>query len=81
MDLIEIHRNSFANKKILKQAKKCGCFYCCRIFSTEEITMRIEDDPDSTALCPYCFVDSVIAESKSIILSKELLEKIHEIYF
>ncbi|MFO3667497.1 hypothetical protein [Anaerococcus kampingiae] len=43
--------------------------------------MRIEDEPDSTSLCPYCFVDSVIAESKSFILSKELLEKIHEIYF
>ncbi len=81
MDLIEIHRNSFENKKILKQAKKCGCFYCCRIFCTEEITMRIEDEPDSTSLYPYCFVDSVIAESKSFILSKELLEKMHEIYF
>ena len=33
MDCIEAHKYSFANKTILKNEKKCGCFYCCKIFS------------------------------------------------
>lgn len=48
---------------MLKNEKKCGCFYCCKIFSPNEIEDWCEDEPDRTAICPYCWIDSVIGES------------------
>lgn len=52
MDCIEAHKYSFANKTMLKNEKKCGCFYCCKIFSPSEIEDWCEDEPDWTAICP-----------------------------
>lgn len=81
MNSTEAHEYCFANKKMLENDKKCGCFRCCRIFSPKEIYDWSEDEPDWTAICPYCGVDSVIGESCGYPLTKESLEKMHWEWF
>ena len=82
MDIIEAHKFCFANKKMLEKENKCGCFYCCEVFSPTEIMEWVESDtPDWTAICPYCGVDSVISESVGYPLSKKSLMKMREYWF
>lgn len=81
MDGFEAHKYSFANKKMLEKEKKCGCFYCGAIFSPDEIDDWCEDNPDWTAVCPYCGIDSVIGESIGYPLTEESLKAMHKIWF
>lgn len=81
MDYIEAHRYSFANKSMLEKEKLCGCFYCLEIFSPKEIEEWWEDEPELTAVCPYCGIDSIIGESIAYPLTKEFLEKMHQAWF
>ena len=48
---------SFENWDSVKNSKMCGCYHCCSIFPSSEIT---DDDwmPDRhgrTVLCPNCW--------------------------
>ncbi len=69
----------------LKQDKRCGCFYCLRIYNPAEIEEWIIDDnpidKGGTAICPYCGIDSVIGESSGYPLSVEFLEKMKKVWF
>lgn len=69
----------------LKQDKRCGCFYCLRIYNPAEIEEWIIDDnpidKDGTAICPYCGVDSVIGESSGFPLTDEFLKKMKKTWF
>lgn len=56
----KLHKLSFQNKTLLKEAKQCVCFYCGKRFSFLEIEDWIEDRNGLTAQCPYCQTDSVI---------------------
>lgn len=74
--------HSINNKKELNNSKKCGCFYCLKIYNPKEINKWIEEKSSTkTALCPYCDIDAVIAESNDYELCKELLEYMHNIWF
>ena len=76
------YNQSICNKEKLKNVKKCGCFYCLRIYDTSEIKEWIEEKSGAeTAQCPYCDVDAVIAESEEYELSKELLDYMYNIWF
>ena len=68
-DYIEAHKFSSNNKEALQNDKKCGCFYCLKIFDTEP------------AVCPYCCIDSVIGESSGYPITTEFLTKMHEYWF
>lgn len=81
VDCREAHKYSFANRKMLEKENRCGCFYCGKIFSPNEIDEWIEDTPDLTAVCPYCGIDSVIGESIGYPLTKESLDKMYEVWF
>lgn len=59
-------------------AGPCGCFYCERTFDASEITEWI--DNDSTAVCPYCRIDSVIPASK-VRIDPEFLRAMHAHWF
>lgn len=78
-DLDEAHTYSIHNRDKLLKDKTCGCFFCLKIFSPEEITEWIDDE--DTALCPYCTIDSVIGESSGFPLTEEFLEKMRNIFF
>ena len=71
---------SFENWESIKKSKMCGCYYCCSIFPSSEIT---DDDwtPDlhgRTVLCPKCFIDSVIGDASGIPICKDVLEELHQ---
>ena len=84
-DYIKAHEFSSNHMPKLKKDKKCGCFYCLKIFSPDEITDWItgssEIDKEGTAICPYCGIDSVIGESSGYPITKEFLTKMHNHWF
>lgn len=84
-DAIEAHKYSSNNKPLLKNDKKCGCFYCLNIFDPKEIEEYLEDDNPcdmyGTAICPYCDIDSVLPESAGYPLTKEFLSKMYKVWF
>lgn len=67
------HRFSIRNKPSIMKSKICGCFYCCKIHPATSI--RSFTDNGTTALCPHCGIDSVIADADWKDLSPEFLEK------
>lgn len=69
----------YTSKKVIKNSKKCGCYYCLSVFKKEEITEYI--DKGETALCPKCNIDSVIGNNKTIVKFNEFLQKLHVHYF
>ncbi len=79
--------HSFSNnhKAALERPQKCGCFYCMEIFDSTEIKeWLIDDNPcdqGGTALCPYCYIDSVIGESSGYPIIKEFLNEMNKKWF
>ena len=58
----------------------CGCFYCLEIFSPSKIEEWLKDTK-GTALCPYCYVDSVIGKYTGYPITKEFLAEMHKEWF
>lgn len=81
MDFEKAHPCCFANKKLPEKIKRCGCFNCGAVFPPGGIKEWIEDEPDWSALCPYCGIDSVIGESAAFPLTNQVLKAMHEKYF
>ena len=79
-DVVNAHLYSINNKPQLLNDKKCGCFYCLKIFSPLEIKEWLEDE-EGTALCPYCRIDSVIGESSGYPITEEFLSEMHKYWF
>lgn len=50
-------------------------------FSPKETKEWWEDEPELTAVCPYCAIDSIIGESIAYPLTKEFLKKMHQKWF
>ena len=80
-DVVKAHEYCFHNKEDLKQKQKCGCFYCLRIFQSDEIVNYIADEPYGTAVCPYCSIDSVIGESSGYPIETDFLNCMNEYWF
>ena len=80
-DVIEAHSSSFNNMDELRKSQKCGCFYCLKVFQSDEIEEYIEDEPHGTALCPYCDIDSVIGESAGYPLTEDFLTRMKRYWF
>jgi len=78
-DILLAHKFCFKNKKDLLNDRKCGCFYCLEIFDPKEIKKWW--DNGTTAVCPYCGIDSVIGESSKFPITKEFLEKMQKYWF
>ena len=74
------HAHSENNKDELMKDSLCGCFYCLEFFSPTEIKEWIKDTK-GTALCPYCFVDSVIGKYTGYPITKEFLAEMHKEWF
>ena len=74
------HKYSESNEKDVRNSKKCGCFFCFKTFSPEEITEWLSDKNGRTALCPYCGIDSVLPDSK-IEFDRHFLEGMYKLWF
>lgn len=76
--ITEAHETSWDNLDRLKAAKKCGCFYCCRIFDAKQIKDYCSD---TTALCPYCGIDSVLGDNEGFPITPAFLRVMNEEWF
>ena len=77
-----IHKHSFKNYDELKENKKCGCFFCEKMFNSSEIQdWYDESDGAKTACCPHCGIDSVIGETEECKITTELLRKMKTYFF
>ncbi|AQU77131.1 MULTISPECIES: cytoplasmic protein [Priestia] len=74
------HRFCGDNKESLREDNLCGCFYCLEIFHPSEIKEWI-DNNESTALCPYCEIDSIIGQSSGFSITKEFLSEMNKYWF
>lgn len=79
-EIIKAHEFSANHKSDLLKDKKCGCFYCLKIFNPNEIKEWI-GEINGTAICPYCGVDSIIGESSKFPITKEFLKNMKEYWF
>lgn len=66
-ELVLYHNHSFKNRKEIEESNECGCFYCQRIFHSNEVEEYI--DEGQTAICPYCGIDSVIGNASGVHLT------------
>ncbi len=73
------HDHCNSNKNELKNSKKCGCFYCLKVFSPQIITHFI--DSGNTALCPFCEIDAVIGDASGYSVTKSFLQTMHDYWF
>lgn len=78
-DCVNAHKHSSNHKEKLQKDKRCGCFYCLRIFSPQDIDQWL--DIEGTAICPYCGVDSIIGESSGYPITHEFLLKMKKYWF
>jgi hypothetical protein len=53
-----IHHYTINHRKLIEQYKFCVCTYCLYEYNMD----KIKDwcDNNNTAICPYCWVDSVL---------------------
>lgn len=82
--LCAAHEKSFRNEPSVKASRKCGCFYCQRVFDAGEISEEDwcdEDLPEKTAVCPYCGIDSVIGDATGFPLTRDFLHAMYEYWF
>ena len=80
--LMHAHMLSLYNEHTVKKSDKCGCFYCGRVFPASEVEeTTIEFGHPDTVLCPYCGIDSVLADADWKDISPEFLDKMYEYFF
>lgn len=89
-DALEVaHRHSIHNQTEIELSELCGCFYCLRIFHKNEIRewtdwashSKPHPTHNLTAICPFCFVDSLIGDKSGFPLNKTFLEKMKNKWF
>lgn len=80
--LVFAHLLSMCNDSAVNESEKCGCFFCERIFPANEVRECYrEPGGGQTALCPYCGIDSVLADASGVEVSPEFLHKMHNAWF
>lgn len=62
------HKLSSNHKQLLMAQSKVGCFYCYQVYPPATIEEWIDDD--TTAICPFCSVDSVLPRTDHYFLAK-----------
>lgn len=79
VQVIAAHKHSSKHRAELEKSEKCGCFYCLEIYSPKKIVDWT--DGDQTAICPYCWVDSVIGDASGFPITKEFLKEMKAHWF
>jgi hypothetical protein len=75
----DAHRHSIRHRAEIEASDLCGCFYCERIFSREQIG-EWTDDGD-TALCPHCGIDSVLGSASGFEITAGFLSQMRAAWF
>jgi hypothetical protein len=82
----EAHKHSSNHRAEILQSTLCGCFYCGQIFPPTQIAEWVdqpegEDEPGTTALCPFCSIDSVIGDRSGFTPTAEFLQEMRSYWF
>lgn len=80
MDILHAHDFCDCNVESIRQSDRLGCFCCKTIWAPAATPIKEWIDHETTALCPHCGVDSVLAE-KDVHITKEFLEEMNEYWF
>lgn len=80
MEIRHAAKYSLHNKNDLIKATSCGCYYCLVIFDPKQI-IDYTDKENDTAICPFCGIDAILAESPDISLTKDFLIKLKNYWF
>lgn len=90
-DVVLAHKHSSSHRDQIFASEACGCFYCLRMFSPGKITDWVdfpegaaggdELDLGTTALCPYCGIDSVLGDTSGFPITQEFLKKMNQHWF
>ena len=82
-DLLDAHTHSDHHRNEILGSEHCGCFYCLEIFPPSEIREWTDepDIPQSTAICPYCGIDSVLGSQSGYPITEEFLGAMEEFWF
>jgi hypothetical protein len=81
------HEHCSLNREELYRSERCGCFFCCQIFTPQEIEswvggIWIENDQEGpTALCPHCGIDAVIGSASGFPITRNFLELMQARWF
>lgn len=70
---------SMNNLEAIDASQWAGCFYCGELFKADQVKSYIQ--PEGTALCPLCHIDSVIGDASGAPLSHKFLERMHMKWF
>ncbi|MDT0636297.1 hypothetical protein [Spectribacter hydrogenoxidans] len=82
--LERVHATSHDQRARVMLSRVAGCFFCLRIFPATEIDDWLhpgEDGLGRKAVCPYCLVDSIIADGSGHELTTDLLKAMKAHYF
>ena len=82
--LNRLHRLSYANRPLVERSTVCGCFHCGAIYSPNIIDPESDyciDFPADTAICHFCWIDSVICDSMGVEITSALLDDMREMFF
>lgn len=80
-NIIDAHKFSFANAENLKNSKICGCYFCGEIFTPDKIDSYTRDKDGNTAICPFCWVDSIIGDASGYPVTPKFLKKMGDYWF
>ena len=59
IDIKTFSELSFKNRSKIDPDKNVSCYYCGKVYLGKEIK-EWADDGEDTAICPYCWIDSVV---------------------
>ena len=78
------HKRSIYHRAQIEASSICGCFYCLQMFKPDQIeewTDTSKPEPEQTALCPHCGIDSVIGDKSEFAITAELLTEMKRNWF
>lgn len=78
--LEKLHTYCSNNKELITLSNKCYCFYCNKVFSSNEIKDYIGEYLD-TALCPNCNIDSIIPDAIDEELNENIIKDMNKYWF
>ena len=80
--LVTLHSFSVKNREAVEKQQNGGyvaCFYCVEFLPAVEIAQYCLDEnkQETTAICPRCNVDAILA----VPITKKILQELHDRYF
>lgn len=67
------------HKNEIENSIKVGCYSCITIFDSDKIDEYCEND--TTAICPYCYVDAILPDTIPVPLTIDILTQLNNTWF